>query len=67
MKEEIKPVLNLEYLQQKANEYATKGVEDAIENFYNGYNSPYKKAIEENLKNKGVDNNFDIPDIIAVL
>jgi hypothetical protein len=65
--ENLTPVLNLEHLQQKANEYALKGAEDAIKEFYNGYNSPYKKAIEENLKNKGVDNNFDIPDIVAVL
>lgn len=63
----ITPVLNLEHLQQKANEHAQKGAEEAIKEFYNSYNSPYKKAIEENLKNKGIDNNFDIPDIIAVL
>lgn len=63
----ITPVLDLNYLQQKANEYAQKGAEEAIKDFYNSYNSPYKKAIEENLKNKGLDNNFDIPDIIAVL
>lgn len=65
--QELKPVLDLEYLQKKANEYAQKGAEDSIKEFYNGYNSPYKKAIEESLKNKGVDTNFDIPDIVAVL
>ncbi len=63
----LTPILDLEDLQQKANEYAQKGAEDAIKEFYTGYNSPYKKAIEENLNNKGVDNNFDIPDIVAVL
>ncbi len=66
-KKVLTPVLNLELLQQKANEAAQKGATDAINEFYNGYNSPYKKAIEENLKTKGVDCNFDIPDIIAVL
>lgn len=65
--QDLKPVLNIEQLQQKANEYALKGAEEAIKDFYCGYNSPYKKAIEENLKHKGVSNNFDIPDIIAVL
>ncbi len=63
----IIPVLNLELLQQKANEAAMKGAQNAIEEFYNSYNSPYKKAIEANLTNKGVDGNFDIPDIIGVL
>ena len=67
MNNPIIPVIDLEVLQQKANEYAMKGAEDALKEFYSSYNSPYKKAIEENLKNKGVDNNFDIPDIIAVL
>lgn len=67
MENHILPVINLELLQQKANEYAQKGAEKVLEDFYTSYNSPYKKAIEENLKNKAVDNNFDIPDIIAVL
>lgn len=67
MEKEFKPVLNLELLQQKANEEAEKGALDAIKEFYTGYNSPYKKAIEQNLINKGVDNNLDIPDIIAIL
>lgn len=65
--QELKPVLNLEQLQQKANEYAQKGAEETIKEFYCGYNSPYKKAIEEDMKHKAVVNNFDIPDIIAVL
>lgn len=67
MEKNIIPVINTETLQQKANEYALKGAEEALKDFYSGYNSPYKKAIEENLKNKGLDNNFDIPDIVAVL
>ncbi len=66
-KKDLNPVLNLELLQQKANEAAQKGAIDAINEFYTGYSSPYKKAIEEKLKTKGVDSNFDIPDIIAVL
>lgn len=65
--ENIIPVINTELLQQKANEYAMKGAEDALKDFYTSYNSPYKKAIEENLQNKGVDHAFDIPDIIGVL
>src|SRR5690606_11147379 len=65
--ETITPVLDLDFLQKKANEHAMKGAEEAIKEFYSSWNSPYRKAIEQNLINKGVDNNFDIPDIIAVL
>ena len=64
---DITPVISLEALQQKANEYAMKGAEEALKEFYTSYNSPYKKAIEENLKNKGLDHSFNIPDIIGVL
>ena len=63
----LTPVLDLELLQEKANQAAQKGAVEAIEKFYSGYDSPYKKAIEENLISKGVDSNFDIPDIIVVL
>ena len=63
----ILPVLDTEKLQQKANEYAQKGAEDAIKEFYTGYNSPYKKALEENLSKKGIDNSIDVPDIIGLL
>lgn len=63
----ILPVINSEQLQQKANEYAQKGAEKVLEEFYTGYDSPYKKAIKENLNNKGLDSSFNIPDIIGVL
>lgn len=63
----IIPVLDTEKLQQKANEYAQKGAEEALKDFYTGYNSPYKKAMEENLINKGFDNTIEIPDIIGIL
>src|SRR6476661_4245160 len=67
MENQILPVINTEVLQQKANEYAMKGAEEALKGFYTSYNSPYKKAIEENLKNKGLDHSFNIPDIVGVL
>lgn len=65
--ENLNPVLSLDVLKQKANEYAQKGAEEVIKEFYTGYNSPYKKAIQKDLETKGVDSNFDIPDIVAVL
>lgn len=67
METNVIPVLNLEELQAKANEAAQKGALDAITEFYTSYNSPYKKAIEENLKNKGLDHSINIPDIIGIL
>ncbi len=67
MSENILPVINTEVLQQKANEYAMKGAEDALKDFYTSYDSPYKKAIKANLENKGLDYSFSIPDIIGVL
>lgn len=67
MTKEILPVIDTDVLQQKANEYAMKGAEEALKEFYTSYNSPYKKAIEENLKNKGLDHSFNIPDIVGVL
>ena len=67
MENHILPVINTEELQKKANEYAQKGAEECLKEFYTGYNSPYKKAIEENLQGKGVDYAFDLPDIVGVL
>ena len=64
---EIKATVNIEDLQQKANEYAQKGAEEVIKDFYTGYNSPYKKALENDLKNKAIDTAFDLPDIIVTL
>ncbi len=65
--EPILPVLDMEALQKKANEFAMKGAEDALKEFYTGYNSPYKKALEAALINKGVDDSIDIPDIVGTL
>ncbi len=63
----ILPVLDTDVLQQKANEFAAKGAIKAIEDFYTGYDSPYKKAITENLQNKGTEYSIKIPDIIGIL
>lgn len=63
----ILPVLDTEKLQQKANEYAMQGALKTLEEYYTGYNSPYRKAIEEKLNQKGLAYNFELPDIIASL
>lgn len=63
--DQITPVIDTKVLQEKANEYAQKGAEETMKEFYSGYSSPYRAAIREQLENKGIDSNFDIPDIVA--
>lgn len=63
--ENMTAVVDNQKLQEKANEYAQKGAEEVIREFYTGYNSPYKKAIEENLANRGFDTSFELPDVVA--
>lgn len=65
--ENITAVVDNKVLQEKANEYAQKGAEQVIKDFYTGYSSPYKKAIEENLKNRGFDSNFELPDVVKTI
>jgi|GEM_PF-2373704 hypothetical protein len=64
---EILPVLDTAILKEKANEFAMKGAIETIKEYYSGYNSPYRKAIEEELKNKTIGYSLELPDIIALL
>lgn len=64
---QIIPVLNMDELQAKANEFAMKGAIESIKDFYSGYNSPYRKSINEQLEKRGVSVHFELPDIIAEL
>ena len=43
------PVLDGEELSKKVNEFAMKGALKSIEEYYTGYNSPFMKAINEEL------------------
>lgn len=61
----IIPEINTEELQIAANKYAQEGAVKTIKDFYTGYNSPYIKALEENLLNRGFDNSFTLPDVVA--
>ncbi|HEY4326129.1 MAG TPA: hypothetical protein VGN20_19220 [Mucilaginibacter sp.] len=55
-------------LEEKSREFATKGALKAIEEYYTGYDSPYKKAISENLSKNTIDSySFKLPDIIALV
>jgi hypothetical protein len=53
----------IEYATQKAKE----GALDAIKNFYTGYNSPYKKAIEQSLEVPEIATQIDVPDVVALI
>ncbi len=64
---QILPVLDIEALQKAANEFAMKGATETLKEFYSGYNSPYRKAINTALELKGIDSSLDLPDIIGIL
>lgn len=64
---QILPVIDIPTLQEKANEFAMKGAIETLKEFYSGYNSPYRKALEESLKTKAIDGMIDIPDILGIL
>ena len=64
---DLVPVINPEVLQEKVNQAAMKGALSTIEEFYTGYNSPFKKAIKEDLENKEIKHSFELPDIIATI
>ena len=61
------PTIDPEVLQEKVNQAAMKGALSTIEEFYSGYNSPFKKAIKEDLESKEIRHTFELPDIIATI
>ena len=64
----ILPVLDTEKLQQKANEYAMQGAIKTIEEYYSGYNSPFRKIIEEELKKTQLGHgSIELPNILALI
>jgi len=68
MENQILPQLDISILQQKANEYAMAGATKTIEDFYAGYNSPFRKAVEDELKKVSIDTHkIALPDIIGIL
>ena len=66
-KDEILPVLDLKVLKEKANEAAMKGAIKSIEEYYTGYDSPFKKKITEELKKTEIGFGLKLPDIIALI
>lgn len=64
---QVLPKLDLAVLQEKANEFAMKGAIETLKDFYSGYDSPYRKAITEELKKQQMHGSIQLPDIIAIL
>jgi hypothetical protein len=64
---QILPVLDINLLQQKANEAALKGAMETIEDYYCKWSSPYRKGIEEELQKNKINFSFDLPDIVALI
>lgn len=64
---EILPVIDTEVLKQKANEAAMKGALKEIEEFYTGYNSPFRKKIKEELEKQEIGFGLELPDIISLI
>lgn len=65
--EQILPVIDTEILQQKATEFAMKGAIASIQEYYTGYGSPFKAAIDANLKSNELKGGINLPDIIALI
>jgi hypothetical protein len=63
----IVPVLDMAVLQEKANEYAMKGAVESIKDYYSGYNSPFRKKIDEDLKKQEIGWALELPDILALI
>lgn len=60
----VAPVLNIAELQEVANKAAMDAAKSAINSFYNGYNSPFKKAVEEYLENNVPSIHFELPNLM---
>lgn len=67
MSNQLTPVLNIEQLQEKANEFAQEGFLKYMKEYYTGYSSPYQKALSEHFENANTNFSFDLPDIVGVL
>lgn len=63
----VEPVLDMDEIQRKANEYALKGALECVKEYYTGYNSPFKKEIENQLKQMSPSFCFTMPEVMGVI
>jgi hypothetical protein len=65
---ELTAKINEEQLQEAIDKAALKGAIEVINDYYSGYNSPYKKALREELENKKINTiGIKLPDIIGLI
>ena len=65
--ENLKVELDFAVIQQKANEAATRAYLEEVNNYYTGYNSPFRKAIEKDLSRQGFNVHIKLPDVMAII
>lgn len=65
--EKILPILDMSELETKTNEAAMKGALKCIEEYYSGYNSPFRKSIDEILHKQSFMHPIYLPDVIAMI
>lgn len=65
--EDLLPALDVKVLKEKANEFAMKGAIKTIEDYYTGYDSPFKKNIKEELEKQKIGFGMELPNIIALI
>lgn len=58
------PILDISALQECANESAMKAARQEINDFYNGFNSPFRKAVREYLEKNTPSISFDLPNLV---
>jgi hypothetical protein len=65
---ELTAKINQEQLQVAIDKATLKGAIEVINDYYTGYNSPYKKALREELENKKINTTgIKLPDIIGLI
>lgn len=63
----IEVEVDQELLNEKAKEFATKALLNEVEEYYTGYNSPFRNAVKEQLKKQEISCHVELPDILKVL
>src|SRR5258705_12590638 len=63
----IEVEVDQDLLNEKAKEFATKALLKEVEEYYTGYNSPFREAIKEQLKKQEISCHVELPDVLSVL
>lgn len=61
------PIIDMEQVQKAANEAATKAVLKEVEEYYNGYNSPFRKQVRQYLEQNVPSAHLELPQFSEML